>query len=214
MVENKIKEAEYFLQLLKEKKSSYQEFSFILSAFASAARSITFSLQASMSHYPNFKEWYEPRQKQLKENSLAKYFVDLRNYMQKVGGAPVAHAGTLKDGVKNYHTLFFPINDLKDTPSGDVVELAQELFKNILIIIKQCYKDYAVYVDPRIIFTIEGLAQLGWSIEDLEESFSLPRGWTDLGNGKDNSKKRLAVLKKEFQKNEEMEFYFKKYNIK
>ncbi len=213
-VESKVKEADYFLDMLEGKKGSPDEFSFILNAFASAARSITFSLQSVMSHYPSFEEWYQPRQQQLKENKLAKFFVDLRNFTQKVGCAPIMHTGTLKNAKAFRYALFFPSEHLESIPPGDIVRLAQEYFISILTIIKQCYEDYSEYVDPRIVFTIEGLSKLGWSIEDLEESCGLPRGWTDINENIPNkSQERLRVLKSEYQKEEEMEYYFKKYNL-
>ncbi len=213
-VESKVKEADYFLDMLEGKKHSPDEFSFILNAFASAARSITFSLQSVMSHYPNFEEWYQPRRQQLKENKLAKFFVELRNFTQKVGGAPIMHTGTKKNGKEHRYALFFPSEHLGTIPPGDIVRLAQVYYTAILRIIKQCYEDYAVYVDPRKVFTVEGLLTLGWSIEDLEESCGLPRGWTDIDEDIPNkSQERLRVLRRECQKEEEMEYYFKKYKL-
>jgi hypothetical protein len=200
--------------MLEGKKDSPDEFSFILNAFVSATQSITFSLQSVMSHYPNFEEWYKPRQKQLKENKIAKFFVELRNFTQKVGSAPIMHTGTMKNGKAKRYALFFPSKHLEYIPPGDIVSLAKEHYIYILKIIKQCYEDYAEYVDPRVIFTVDGLSKLGWSIEDLEESCGLPKGWTDINENMPNkSQERLNVLKREFQKEEEMEYYFKKYNL-
>ncbi len=58
IVADKFGEADYFLELMREKEEHYKEFGYALSAFASAARSITFSLQAVMSKYPEFSKWY------------------------------------------------------------------------------------------------------------------------------------------------------------
>jgi hypothetical protein len=167
-----------------------------------------------MIHYPGFDLWYESRRNQLQTNKLARYFVDLRNYMQEVGGSPVAHTGTMKNGEEKYHALFMPTNDLKNTPPGGVVQLATEYYIDILKIVKQCYVDFAEYVDPWQIFTTEGLSKLGWTVEDLEESCGLPRGWTYIEEDFPNkTQERLNALKREFQKEEEMDFYFKKYNL-
>ncbi|MDD2829255.1 MAG: hypothetical protein PHW18_06740 [Sulfuricurvum sp.] len=67
IVAAKVGEADYFLKKLQEVQGNYDEFSYILSAFTSAARSITFSLQAVMSKYPNFDTWYIPHQENLKK---------------------------------------------------------------------------------------------------------------------------------------------------
>jgi len=63
--------------------------------------------------------------------------------------------------------------------------LAKEYFVEIFKVIECCYRDYAVYVDPRSLFTIYGLAQLGWTIEDIEECAGLQRGCTDIDYNKD-----------------------------
>lgn len=214
IVATKIGEADYFLEKLNEVQGNYDEFSYILSAFTSATRSITFSLQAVMSKYPNFEEWYVPHQNNLKESELAKYFVNLRNHLQKVGAVPVEHTGTMRDGEIKHLSYFVDIEGLKDSPSGEVTRLAKEYFLEVLKVIERCYRDYSVYIDPRAIFTPAGLASLGWSIEDIEEAAGLPRGWTDIPyESEDKDFQRLRLLAREFQGDEMMEQYFYKYNL-
>ena len=89
LVVDKVAETDFFLTQLKEYAQYLEEFGFYFSAFVSAARSITFSLQAVMSHYPGFQDWYLTRQEKLKQSELARFFVDLRNHIQKVGGIPI-----------------------------------------------------------------------------------------------------------------------------
>jgi hypothetical protein len=161
IVATKVGEADYFLEKLKEVQGNYDEFSYVLSAFSSASRSITFSLQAVMSKYPDFDTWYEPHREELKSNKLARYFVDLRNYLQKVGEVPVGHTGTMRDGKVKHLSFFMDIESLKGAPPGEVTRLAEEYFLEILKIIECCYRDYWIYVDPRALFTAEGLSQLG-----------------------------------------------------
>jgi len=214
IVAAKVGEADYFLEKLQEAQGHYDEFSYILSAFTSAARSITFSLQAVMSKYPSFSEWYIPHQESLKENGLAKYFVNLRNHMQKVGAVPVDHTGTMRDGKIKHLSYFVDIEGLKDAPPGEVTRLAKEYFLEILRVIEQCYRDFWIYVDPRAIFTEKGLALLGWSIEDIEEAAGFPRGYTDVPyDGNDKNFQRLRLLRREFQGDEMMEQYFSKYGF-
>lgn len=214
IVATKVGEADYFLDKLNEVQGNYDEFSYVLSAFSSASRSITFSLQAVMSKYPNFDSWYKPHQEKLKSNYLARYFVDLRNYLQKVGEVPVGHTGTIRDGKIKHVSFFMDIDSLKGAPPGEVTRLAKEYFLEILKVVESCYRDYWVYVDPRALFTIEGLSQLGWTIEDIEECGGLPRGYTDVPyEGSDKDIQRLRLLSREFQGDELMEQYFEKYGF-
>jgi hypothetical protein len=214
IVARKVGEADYFLGKLKEVHGYYDEFSYILSAFASAARSITFALQAVMTRYPGFDSWYVSHQEKLKANGLAKYFVNLRNYTQKVGETPISHTGTIRDGKINHVSYFVDIDDLKGAPSGEVTKLAEEYFVEVLKVVEKCYRDFWVYADPRAIFTEEGLALLGWVIEDIEEAVGLPRGYTDIPyHGEDKSFQRLRLLAREFQGDEMMEEYFVKYGL-
>jgi len=215
IVATKVGEAEYFLEQLKGAQGHYRVFSYNLSAFVSAVRSITFSMQAVMSKYPNFPEWYALHQQVLKEDLLAKYFLNLRNLTQKVGTVPVGHTGMMRDGEIIHLSYFVSVEELKDAPNGEVTKLATQYFKSILSLVKKCYEDFWAYVDPRAIFTEKGLDFLGWTIEDIEESVGLPRGWTDItGNPNENRTERLALLQREYQGDEMMEDYFSKYELK
>lgn len=214
VVAEKVAEADYFLEKMKETQFFYREFSYNLSAFTAASRSITFSLQAVMSKYPGFDQWYVPHQAALKASMLAKYFLNLRNHIQKVGNVPISHTGSFQFGKVKHLSYFVDIDELKNSPEGEVVDLSEKYFVKILTIIEQCYRDFWVYVDPRAIFTEKGLSMLGWTIEDIEEAGGLPRGWTDLPyDGEDKSFQRLRLLSREFCGDEMMEAYFAKYGI-
>jgi len=55
----KLREAEFFLNQMEYSKSNPDTFRYYLSAFLSAARSITLVMQTEFGKYPNFKNWYE-----------------------------------------------------------------------------------------------------------------------------------------------------------
>jgi len=79
IVEEKLREAEFFLdELCKTNRRSFQAQCFF-SAFASAARSVTLALQATMSDVDGFSDWYEQAQARLKLDPLARFFVEIRN---------------------------------------------------------------------------------------------------------------------------------------
>jgi hypothetical protein len=215
IVAQKVGEADYFLEKLKDDLRFSDEFAYILSAFASAARSITFSLQAVMSGYPGFVEWYSPQQAELRKSKLARYFVDLRNLLQKVGEVPVAHEGWTHNGKFEKFSYFIDSKALGEAPAGDVMKLSKEYFVLILRLVESCYRHYRIYVDPRMLFTSDGLNALGWTIEDLEEAVGIPRGWTDVPyEGDDKEYQRLRLLSRQFQGDEVMEQYFLKYGFK
>ena len=62
IVSHKIGEADYFLEELKLTHPHEPKFNYLFSAFISALRSITFTLQYVMTKYPDFDDWYKMRQ--------------------------------------------------------------------------------------------------------------------------------------------------------
>ena len=97
IVEDKIEEAEFFLDKLHFEDTNFvrfklQDAQFYLSAFLSATRSITFCLQASLSDSVKFPGWYQRQQEKLKQSELAQFFTEARNLSQKVGYYPLSAA--------------------------------------------------------------------------------------------------------------------------
>lgn len=75
---DKLEEAQYFLTQMESDPLNYSKFKFNLSAFLSAARSITFVMQKEMSGNIPFNKWYLERQKEFKSDILLNYFNNLR----------------------------------------------------------------------------------------------------------------------------------------
>lgn len=78
-VQWKYDEAEYFLEMMKENIEDRQKFRYNLSAFVSAARTITFVLQKEFSKNPKFNKWYPKKQMQMSRDKLFEFFNDKRN---------------------------------------------------------------------------------------------------------------------------------------
>jgi len=76
--EIKLSEAKYFLEQMKQHIDSPEEFVYNLSAFLSAARSVTFIMQNEFSKIPEFREWYGCKQKKMENNELFRFFNGLR----------------------------------------------------------------------------------------------------------------------------------------
>lgn len=182
IVSAKIGEADYFLKELKSTGLLDVKFNYIFSAFVSALRSIIFSLQYVMSKYPGFDTWYIIQQEKLRKSSLAKAFVEFRNQAQKTGIIPILPNRSLFEGIL-YETAQFYVpsnSDLKEVPKGEVVILSEQCSKEVLGVIADCYKEFASYIDPRMLCTVQTLSKFNWSIDDLEEFLGFPRGYTDI----------------------------------
>jgi hypothetical protein len=182
IVSHKIGEADYFLTKLKETHSWDNEYNYLFSAYVSALRSITFTLQFVMRKYPEFDEWYKIRQERLRKSEVAKSFVEFRNHAQKTGVIPIAKERSIFEGIFYDSDQFYvPTNsDIKSVPIGNVIDLSERCLIEVLEIVAECYKDFDVYIDPRVLFTQGALKKLNWTIEDLEEFVGMPKGYTDM----------------------------------
>src|SRR5437016_9435765 len=85
LVDTKVQEAEYFLDRILTEDLDFFAVRCDTVAFAAAARSITFVLQASLTGVARFDEWYSARQAELRNNPLAKFFHDFRRVSQHIG---------------------------------------------------------------------------------------------------------------------------------
>jgi hypothetical protein len=77
--EIKLGEAVFFLDLLEQNASHQAVIYYCLSAFLSAARSVTLVLQAEGDESAGFREWYESVRERLAGNELAKYLKEQRD---------------------------------------------------------------------------------------------------------------------------------------
>jgi hypothetical protein len=214
-VAKKVGETDFFLEKLKETDSWDEEYVYYFSAFVSAMRSITFTLQFVMCKYHGFADWYKSRQERLGKSRIAQLFKELRNHSEKTGIIPIARKSSITEGLF-YETdqFFFPPNlKFKEIPKGDVLDLSQKCFVEILSVIAECYKDFDVYIDPRVLFTERGITALNWSIEDVEEYVGFPRGYTDMDYKDDaysNAEIRLRSLRR-YGGDETLQYYLDKY---
>lgn len=82
---SKLKEANFFWEKVKKSPAHTDEFVFYFSAFFSAFRSITFSLQKAHKKQQNFEVLYEKILKYIKEHPPLNELVDARNIALKEG---------------------------------------------------------------------------------------------------------------------------------
>jgi hypothetical protein len=84
---DKVREAHYFIHQLIQNYHYPHPFRYYLSAFLSAARSITFMLQKELAHRDGFPGWYEPQRQRMEQDDELRFLNKLR-----VG---VVHEGSL-----------------------------------------------------------------------------------------------------------------------
>lgn len=180
LVDYKIEEAEYFLLELRRLGKTYKvrQLQFCASTFVSAARSVTFAMQASLRGNAEFEVWYEARQKELKADPLARFFHNFRTVTQHIGANVVGAVASGPNGPVHY---FMPCHDIPEVPELDVISACEVYFKSVLKLVFDCYMHLGTVIDGQQYFTRENFADLGKSIEDAEEELGYPRGWTDIG---------------------------------
>lgn len=84
----KLREAEYFLERVRENQPDREAFKYTLSAFLSAARSVTFFMQKEFKRTLGFEAWYEIEQDKMKSDPVMKFFLDARNVTLKQEHVP------------------------------------------------------------------------------------------------------------------------------
>lgn len=180
LVDYKVQEAEFFLLETHRygKKINYHAVQFCVSAFVSAARSVTFAMQASLKGQPEFEAWYAPRQESLRKNPLSRFFHEFRTVTQHIGENLVSGGSHSNHGTFYY---FAPCPDLPNVPELDVITACDTYFKSVLELVYECYGHLKYVVNGKWYFTEENFNRLGKSLEDAEEELGFPRGWTDIG---------------------------------
>src|SRR5690349_17183860 len=97
LIQQKVAEADYFLHQMGDSGFDLFAFHCNFSAFLSASRSITLTLQAVMRHVPGFNLWYESARLPLEGDILARFFVQRRNVATKTGDLGV-RGGSMRLG--------------------------------------------------------------------------------------------------------------------
>jgi hypothetical protein len=149
----KLDEARFFFARFAN-TSNVRQAEFYFDAFLTAARSITFTLQAVCAHLPNFNAWYAVEQAALAADPMTRFLVDLRNETQKVGLVPVHRSGVgtrLSRGGRFHCQVAYRLAALDGgtaPPAGEVRAACQEHLHHLAQVVDRCYVQYAADVDP------------------------------------------------------------------
>ena len=177
LVDNKVQEAEYFLDRILSSGFSIYGLNFDTVAFAAAARSITFAMQSSLTGISEFDNWYAAKQEDLKAQPLCSFFNRLRRVTQHIGESPIGGGRSSGGGVVHYFAEF---KELGDIPEPNVAVACEEFYKILLELVYECYLEFNPLINAQWRLTKEYFQSRGLTIEDAEEELGLPRGWSEV----------------------------------
>lgn len=184
LVDLKLAEADFFLDCLKAAGPELFPLNFYFSAFLSASRSVTFTLQAVMDDVEGFDNWYSDIQEELRSDPICVAFRDLRNVALKVGESPVK-GGRMKvaDGDRQWSVLLNPklVEELgiPADDERDALVLSEQFLQRLVQVIWECYEHFGCYIDAKERLTQDCLERLGMTVEAAEAELGFPPGWTD-----------------------------------
>jgi hypothetical protein len=196
IVDEAVIQAAYFLERVDEEGDILAIRANVV-AFSSACRSITYALQASLADNAVFKIWYTSRRRQLSESNLAKYFHAFRRITHHIGensinyGFKTEHLFDLTNGKNKW--FFGEHPDFPKPPSVDVPTACRQYFKELLLIVFDCYDDFRFEVNAQWYFTAENFSKMSLTIEDAEEQLGFARKWTKVGPPFDDTDRWKAL---------------------
>lgn len=175
LVDNKIQEAEYFLDRILSSGLRIYGLKFDTVAFAAAARSITFAMQSSLTGIAKFDEWYALKQESLAAQPLCSFFNRVRRVTQHIGESPIG--GGHSSGGKVIH-YFAESKELGKIPESNVAVACEQYYTLLLGLVYECYLEFNPLINGQWRFTKEYFQSLELTIEDAEEELGFPRGWS------------------------------------
>ena len=173
IVEEKLREADFFLRKLTDCDFMEEGPSYYFSAFLSAARSVTFSMQAALKDMEGFDEWYGTIREKLRGNELAQFFLKARNESQKEGKYHLKMSKFYM-GETSFH--FF--GDEKWPIGGDVAITSRHYMRILMRIVFDCYTEFGPKINPYAYYTVSNMKKMNKSIEEMEDDAGIPRGTT------------------------------------
>lgn len=185
-VEEKLAETEFFLRKLRGVRQLSAEGPYFFSAFVSAARSVTWAMQASLNHVDGFPAWYETVQRRLQTDALARFFVQTRNVIQKRGHNPFDRVdldhlvALLNCQLRGHRRPILMVPDPKQPKQrmlSDAVEVCEQYFNDLVTVVWECYDKYRTVVDARWYFTQENFRQQNKSLQDALAEMGFPPTW-------------------------------------
>lgn len=187
IVEDKLREAEFFLSKFARSPYLSHEGHFYFSAFVSAARSVTLAMQASLAGHDEFEKWYHSKREFLRADERAPLFTEIRNEVLHVGTNPVdivppehlrAFFSRSLIGKRPKHVLVLPGSQKRDpTLLVDAVDTATRYFVCLVQVAFECYEKFKTLVDGQWYFTKESFRARGMDLSDALVELGFPETW-------------------------------------
>jgi len=193
LLDQKVAQADFFLEKLIECRFEFFEARCYADAFTSAARSVTFAMQAISKEVVGFESWYSGEQGRMKADPICRFFNSYRTANIHFGSTPVS-AGTWGNGTARF--FFLPSQDIPEVPDQDVVTCCQSYFRTVVDLVFRMYKTFPFEFDDRWHYTRESFESRGLSIEDAEESLGFPRAWTRITGSEEEQIDRWKLLRR------------------
>lgn len=175
VVEDKLREADFFLSKLRQSEHLSFEADCYFSAFVTAARSVTDAMRASLKGVPGFKDWFDEALKRLKTDPLAPFFVEIRNEVVHDGINPLNRVSLehLREDLSRQlqrdrgHVLVLPDAARRDaTVLVNAVDACRQFFASVVGVVHECYSAFKTVVDARWYFTEANFSSMGRTLED------------------------------------------------
>jgi hypothetical protein len=193
IVEYKVQQAHFFLERLDVSELNFFAVQCFTDAFASACRSITFSMQAVMNDVPGFKDWYLPRMESLKRDRVFAFFNSYRTASIHIGDTVVRSGASFRgeDGKRCRQYFFMAIPEVPCVPGEDVVTICRSHCKNLLSLVYDAFSTFLCQLDDRWYFTEDNFRRMGRSFDDAIIELGFPREWAlaAAGSGLDDEGK-------------------------
>jgi hypothetical protein len=154
-VDEKLREADFFLTKMEESGPDTYAFRFYFSAFVTAARSVTFAMQSAMSDIPEFAAWYSPRQDRLRADPVSRFFISVRNEIQKRGTNPVAAFKQSEGAASEAFFVYWYDDPEQILPDTDVVSACKGQMKSLARLVYEVYRDFGHFIDPAIVYRVQ-----------------------------------------------------------
>lgn len=180
--EEKCEEMRFFYEKLEDSIQNPFQFRSYFSAFSSAAASVLFVLRSARKRIdPEFGAWYEPRYHDLTESDPISGYVLKRRSESIHEGETRIRSGSVHteaDGQEVW-TYSFSFGFAEEPISVPVLEASRHTLDRVGDLIAEARQAFPEAC-PDFFPDAQTLARDGLTVEDIEESLGLPRGWTDV----------------------------------
>jgi hypothetical protein len=179
IVEYKVEQAHFFLEQIGTSERNFFAVQCFTDAFASACRTITFSMQAVITDVDGFSAWYAKRMEPLKKDLLSNFFNAYRVASVHIGDTVVGGGSSFKgrDGRVRMQYFFMPIPGVPSVPATDVLTTCEAHFVNLLTLVYDAFVAFRDQLDDRWYYTEANFNRLGKSFKDAVTDFGFPEQW-------------------------------------